>query len=117
MLRISWDEKSMKTLAMRKMEKNFIAVIEKEYPRYPYTVYDLWNDSNFRSLTDFVIREYVELIEAIDKARIPVHNINRVSRNELIRKRLTDVLNEIADLSNTLDYLYEGVTQFHDGIK
>jgi len=28
----------MKTLAMMKMEKNFIAVIEKGYPRKPYEI-------------------------------------------------------------------------------
>jgi len=73
----------MKTLAMMKMEKNFVAVIEKGYPRKPYNALDL----------DYLIhrlhQETLEFTEAMKKADIEGAKL------------------ELADISNIVDYLFE----------
>lgn len=77
----------IKTLAMLKLEKNLIAVIEKGYARRPYDTYSI------NELADFIKREYYELdLELSQK-----------SWNMLA------VRNELADLSNTIDFLYEAI--------
>ena len=73
----------VKSLAMLKMEKNFVAVIEKGYDRCPYNEYDLIDAE------EWLKREVGELIYAI--------------QNE----STVDIRNEIADVSNVLDYMYE----------
>ena len=70
---------------MLKMEKNFIAVIEKGYSRCPYDEYDLID------ATEWLTREYKELLDAVKNGTI------------------TEIKNEIADVSNVLDYMYEMV--------
>lgn len=73
----------IKTLAMLKMEKNFIAVMEKRYPRQPYKHYNL--SFLFKRLSE----EALELSQAIKAGDI-----------SLVRE-------EIADCSNILDYMDE----------
>lgn len=73
----------MKSLAMLKMEKNFVAVIEKKYPRKPYEVYTT------RALLARLRDEYLEAIGAWDDED-------------------TDALKgELADMSNIIDYIFE----------
>ena len=98
---------------MLKMEKNFIAHNDKGYTRQPYNeypIYDIqwYNDGNGiqakpsdESLMGFVLREMNELEFACQWA------FGRCSHPDL-ENRLA-VLHEIADVSNTLDYLYEAV--------
>lgn len=71
------------SLAMLKMEKNFIAVLEKKYPRKPYVEYALI------PLYNRLVEESKELKEAIYDLSV-----------EAIR-------NEIADMSNILDFMFE----------
>ena len=71
------------SLAMLKMEKNFIAHNEKEYPRQPYLKYSLGY------LIERLKQEVNELEEASDKAN------------------LDDVKRECADVSNIVDYIFE----------
>ncbi len=52
----------VKSLAMIKMEKNFIAHIGKTHPRQPYLEYPVQNpDDPWNSLIGFVRREMEEL--------------------------------------------------------
>lgn len=80
---------TIKTLAMLKMEKNFIA-LEKGYLRQPY-------DDNITQPTSFLIsrihQEYMELVEAFD-----IHNIAGMKE-------------ECADVSNLVDYLFEKLSR------
>ena len=80
----------IKSLAMMKMEKNFIAHNQKGYPRKPYNTYSL------ADCFGFVEREMKELDEAVRS----YYGI----RDPII---LTEIRKEIADVSNCLDYLYE----------
>ena len=73
----------IKSLAMLKMEKNFIAVIEKKYPRQPYKHYDL--PFLFKRLA----QEGLELNQAM-----------KTGDMELVRE-------ELADISNIVDYMFE----------
>jgi len=73
----------MKTLAMLKMEKNFIAVIEKKYSRKPYEAFST------RFLVKRLNDELVELINAINEERIQ------------------GAKDECADISNLVDYIFE----------
>jgi hypothetical protein len=75
---------SIKSLAMMKMEKNFRAQ-DKGYVRMP-------PDSNtINELAEWVHREYLELMDAVFDGDC-VH-----------------IREEIADVANCLDYLYEKV--------
>ena len=82
----------IETLAMLKMQKNITAVMEKNFPCRPYESYSI-ND-----LYSFVKREMIELDNVI--------NADIIDRNKAIF-----VMNEIADVSNCLDYLYEKFSQ------
>ena len=73
----------MKTLAMIKMEKNFIAHIEKGYPRKPYEYFDL----GFLRMR--LLQEVTELNEALKSGTIE------------------DAKRECADVSNVVDYIFE----------
>ena len=88
------DIEGITSLAMLKMEKNFIAHNEKGYSRQPYKDFKLYD------CMMFVRREMKELNEAFD------HHMfgGRTNVDRLIVMR-----NEIADVSNCLDYLYEKV--------
>lgn len=77
----------IKTLSMMKMEKNFIAHIEKGYLRKPYN--DKKQPIDF--LLDRIEDEFDELNEAFEANNLEV------------------MLEELADMSNIIDYLYEKV--------
>jgi len=76
----------VKTLAMIKMEKNFIAHIEKQYPRQPYRCYMIGQ------LIDRLGQELEELIAAYEK--LDYYGARQ----------------ECADLSNLVDYIFEALT-------
>lgn len=86
------DVENIKSLAMLKMEKNFIAYNDKGYPRQPYSEFNLLD------CFGFVKREMKELGEAIR-----AHWFGGRTNPD----RLMKIRNEIADVSNCLDYLYE----------
>jgi len=73
----------MKTLAMIKMEKNFVAHIEKGYPRQPYKVFSC------HELLRRLSEEWFELKEALKN------------------KNCEEAMKECADLSNIVDYIFE----------
>lgn len=77
----------IKTLAMIKMEKNFIAHNEKGYPRQPYEHF---------TIEKFLDRIEEELEEAID------------AYDMLNYKALKQ---ELADISNLVDYCFEVATK------
>lgn len=77
--------KEIKSLAMMKMEKNFIAYVEKGYPRQPYREYP------FGFWIKRLEQELKELKQAFQDGT------------------LTNMREEIADLSNLLDYMYEKI--------
>ena len=80
----------IRSIAMLKMEKNFIAHCDKGYSRQPY------KDNN--QPTSFLISrlddELKELKEAFE------------------RKDIVNMQEELADLSNIIDYLFEQLCQF-----
>lgn len=100
---------------MMKMEKNFIAVNDKGYTRQPYDEYpiydaDWYNEGNGiqirtkpESLLGFIQREMKEL------EFITEWTFGRCSNPFIDPENPIKVLHEIADVSNTLDYLYEAV--------
>lgn len=78
----------IKTLAMLKMEKNFLA-LEKGYSRKPYN--EIKQDIDFLLLRlDNEIDEFTEAYE---------------------NKNLEVMLEELADISNLTDYLFEKTLQ------
>jgi len=77
----------IRTLAMLKMEKNFIAHIEKNYARKPYEHYPL------SLLVDRASEELEELLDAYD-----------LLDYEKIKE-------ECADVSNIIDYIFEAATR------
>ena len=77
----------LKTLAMLKMEKNFVAQIDKNYPRKPYDHYTCY--FLFKRLED----EVAELRDALDHGDIEWSKC------------------ECADVSNIIDYLFERLSQ------
>ena len=73
----------MKSLAMRKMEKNFVAVIEKGCPRKPYEEFSM------TFLLKRLAQEKRELEEALAKGDFE------------------EAMDECADVSNIIDYIFE----------
>lgn len=82
---------SIHSLAMLKMEKNFIAHIEKKYPRQPYKEYPsfFW----LRRLRE----EFAEL------------------KSAYLIKDIEGMKEECADISNLIDYLFELLLSFTEG--
>ena len=76
---------SIKTLAMLKMEKNFIALVEKKYPRQPY-------DAEGQSTAFLIDRIRNELKEL---------------QGAYLNRDIQGMREECADLSNLVDYLFE----------
>jgi hypothetical protein len=76
---------NIKTLAMLKMEKNFIAVLEKGYDRQPYNSVN----GTMRFWLNRIRQETDELEQGI-------------MTNDAV-----NVAEEIADISNLLDYMFE----------
>ena len=83
----------IKTLAMLKMEKNFIAVIERKYPRQPYEA-SLYS---FQGLVNHIQKEMKELQDACDHADF------------------LGMKEECADISNLVDYLFEKLAKQKEG--
>lgn len=75
--------KKIKTLAMLKMEKNFVAHIEKKYPRQPYLKAGAWY------FLERIKTETEELTEALKAEDVEGAKL------------------ECADISNLVDYLFE----------
>ncbi len=102
-----------KTLAMLKMEKNFVAVVDKNYPRKPYEEYPIFiRGKAERSLIGFVWREMRELniaVDILEKSTTNFHRTDILSRSDIVNRIIAAML-EVADVSNTLDYLFEGLT-------
>ena len=72
-----------KSLAMRKMEKNFIAHLEKKYPRKPYSHYSIM----------FLIRRLRQETNELDRA--------------LLKSDFENAKDECADISNIVDFIFE----------
>ena len=88
---------TIKSLAMLKMEKNFVAAVDKNYPRRPYERWDIVD------LHSFVEREQKELKhEMITLGKVEDFGLDE--HDQIIK-----IMNEVADVSNTLDYLYEAL--------
>lgn len=81
----------IQSLAMLKMEKNFIAYCEKHYPRQPY------KELPPSYLIQRIEEEVKELKEAFDLTK-PNH--------------IEHMMEECADVSNLVDYLYELLLRF-----
>lgn len=79
---------TIKTLSMLKIEKNFIA-LEKGYPRQPY----LDPHQSLSFLIDRLLDEYIELQRAE------------------ITKNSENMKEELADMSNIIDYIFEKLIQ------
>ena len=77
------DYMQVKTLAMLKMEKNFVAVLEKKYPRKPYEHYTL----------QFLIERLEQEVAELKKACNAWNTENAKG--------------ECADVSNIIDYIFE----------
>ena len=73
----------IKSLAMLKMEKNFRAHMEKNYPRNPYEVYTLY---------DLLGRLQEEVLELIGSCA---------------EKDVKGAKSECADVSNIVDFIFE----------
>ena len=121
----------IKSLAMLKMEKNFIAHNEKGYQRMPYIDWPIFNDeSPDKTLPGFVNREYKELIEALynlwtwrrywdgtdgygPKLDFWRHSDYASIDRTRFMVDLKSVMLEIADVQNTLDYLFEALLNLY----
>lgn len=110
----------VKSLAMIKMEKNFIAYIEKTYPRRPYLEFSVQNpDDPWNSLIGFVRREMEELELTLRQLLADQNTVKRLGikndygyvANKRIPKSIYNAMLEVADVSNALDYLFEGLLQ------
>lgn len=77
----------IKTLAMLKMEKNFVALLVKKYPRQPYRAY---------GTEDLMIRLREE-VEELQKALDELYS-------EGAKK-------ECADVSNIIDFIFERICE------
>lgn len=75
-----------KSLAMRKMEKNFIAHLEKKYPRKPYSKYSM----------GFFIKRIREETHELEGA--------------ILAGDFENALEECGDISNLVDFLFERLT-------
>jgi len=102
---------------MLKMEKNFTAVIDKDYPRKPYQEYPIYEPRFEGSLAipkpltlmGFVKREYKELEFSVEWA---IYRQRPMTQENLMKAML-----EVADVSNTLDYLFEGLLEEYHNLK
>jgi NTP pyrophosphatase (non-canonical NTP hydrolase) len=81
----------MKTLAMMKMEKNFVSVIEKSYPRKPYEYYTL------QQLRVRLLEEVNELNDALKEVESCPESTQECEEAKM----------ECADVSNIIDYIFE----------
>lgn len=87
------------------MEKNFIAQIDKRYPRKPYEAYDL---EFLRKRLLEEVNELNEALKAVDKTESDLKPLFIVTeREELLEKARL----ECADVSNVVDYIFEKLSQ------
>lgn len=77
----------MITLAMMKMRKNFIAVLEKGYPKQPYEEFS----------SEYLTARIREELEELEKA--------------LKDESLYEALFELADISNLVDFCFERIAR------
>jgi len=91
----------MKTLAMMKMEKNFIAQIDKHYPRKPYEHYSL-NFLRKRLLEE--MNELNEVLKTIEAMKSDVKPLFILTERETL---IENAKLECADVSNVVDYIFE----------
>jgi len=89
---LKWRLPNIKSLAMLKMEKNFIA-LEKGYPRQPYAS----EKQTIAFMIHRIEEELTELKEAYDQQNIQVME------------------EECADISNLTDYLFEQLKHVSEG--
>lgn len=99
----------IKTLAMLKMEKNFIAHNEKGYPRKPYAE----KTQPISFLIDRIQNEKDELVASFN-ALVKIHVLPDELLDTTDEKDIVHILNEMreecADISNIVDYLFEKLT-------
>ena len=109
------------SLAMLKMEKNFVAHNDKNYSRKPHQEYPISDrDDKWNSLIGFVEREMEELTTAIDI--LEAHKRTRakgyeIPDNRMIRDQVYESMLEVADVSNTLDFLFEGLMEAYHSME
>jgi len=109
------------SLAMLKMEKNFIAVIDKGYQRMPYQDWPISNkDNKWNTLIGFVEREMDELNVALrileTHKRAKTRGIEVID-NKMVIEQVYKSMLEVADVSNTLDYLFEGLLEEYHSLE
>jgi len=109
------------SLAMIKMEKNFVAYNDKHYSRKPHQEYPISNrEERHNSLFGFVEREMEELkvalqiLEAHKRTRAKGHD---VPDNRMIIDQVYESMLEVGDVSNTLDYLFEGLLKAYHSLE
>lgn len=95
----------IKTLAMLKMEKNFIAYCEKKYPRQPYA--DPKQPIHF--LIYRLKQEVGELIRGYGNSLTESDNLDI--------KTILNLKEECADISNLVDYLFEKLVRKEQAIQ
>ena len=78
----------MKSLAMLKMEKNFVAVVEKGNPRQPYKHYNM----------KFLISKLDEEVAELSNAILEKEGIEKAKK-------------ECTDVSNIVDFIFEKLSQ------
>lgn len=94
---------NIKTLAMLKMEKNFIAYCEKGYPRQPYD--DAKQPIHFLI---YRIGEELQELKSVYLEDLTKH------KPPLSKEAILNLQEECADISNLVDYLFEKLTQKAD---
>ena len=109
------------SLAMIKMEKNFVAHNDKNYTRKPHQEYPIFNkEERHNSLIGFVEREMEELtlalriLEAHKRTRAKGHD---APSNQMIIDQVYESMLEVGDVSNTLDYLFEGLLKAYRSLE
>lgn len=118
----------IRSLGALKMEKNFTAVIDKDYNRMPHIEYPPLSNHDL-NLFMFTVREQAELEEAMQKLGNKWHFWNSndewwgPSKDQLREMSVDDrtrfmvdlkhAMLEVADVSNTMDYLFEGLLRLY----
>jgi len=99
-----------RSLNARKMEKMMIGVIEKGYSRQPALTYPIANpmDPNDPMChLGFIRREFRELADELLE-------IMRSFDDDEVLGRIDAAMDEVADVSNTLDFCFERLMIFED---
>lgn len=108
------------SLAAVKMEKNFVAYVDKNYSRRPHEMYPI-NDREqpHNSLIGFVRREMEELETALDilEKHKRTREHNDIIDDDMMANQIYEAMLEVGDVSNTLDYLFEALLNAHRRLK